>query len=60
MNFQSTSPQQNSTTHLKYIREISEVEDIVEFDGSGQESGGHFLVELKSHIHNLLRVLLDL
>lgn len=29
---------------LKDIREVSEIEDIVELDGSGQESGGHLLV----------------
>ncbi len=32
----------------------------MEFDGSGQEGGGHFLVKLKSHIDNPLSVPLNL
>ena len=43
--------------YLENIREVPEVEDVMELDGSGQESGGHLLVKLQSHVDQLLYAL---
>ena len=34
-----------SKTNLEDVGEVSQVEYVVEFDGSGQESGSHLLME---------------
>ena len=47
-------------SNLEYVGEIPEVEDVVEFDGRGQERGRHLLVQCQSCVHQLLHVLLHL
>lgn len=36
--------------HLEYVREVSQVENIVEFDCSGEEGGGGKLVDDESQL----------
>lgn len=43
-------------SYLEDVGEISEVEDVVELDGSGEEGGGNLLVELQCRVDQLLRV----
>lgn len=40
-------------THLEDVGEVSEIENVVEFDRCGQKSGGDFLVEGEGQIDEL-------
>ena len=40
-------------THLENVGEVSEIEDVVEFDCCGQECGGNFLMEGEGQIDQL-------
>jgi hypothetical protein len=50
----------SQVTDLEYVGEVPEIEDIVELDGGGQESGGDLVMEIQCHIYQLLHALLDL
>lgn len=45
--------------HLEYIREVSQVENIVELNCSGEESGGDTLVKAYSQLHQYGATLLQ-
>ena len=47
-------------THLEDVGEVSQVEDVVELDGSREEGGGDLGVECKCTLHHLRRELLQL
>lgn len=45
--------------YLKYVGEITEIEDVVEFDGGRQECGGHALMERQCQLYQLGTALLQ-
>lgn len=45
--------------YLEDVGEVSEVEDIVELDGGGEEGGGHTLVESQSQLDQRGATLLE-
>ena len=45
---------------LEDIGEVTQVEDVVKFDGRGEECRGYLLVELEGTSHDLFRALLNM
>lgn len=39
--------------YLEYVGEVTQVKDVVEFDGGGQEGGTHTLMKCQSQLHKL-------
>ena len=45
--------------YLEYVGEVTQVEDVVELDGGGEEGGGDTLVEGQGELHQLRGALLQ-
>lgn len=48
-----------TSSYLKDVREVPEVEDVVELDSSWEKAGGHLLVESQSQLYQSGTALLE-